>query len=84
VEEREATREGGCITQDEWDLKERCHTGIQGQEELILELEERSVAASGNFLSIREVKKTDDWGRDVRQQKAVYVHQNSQGNSLLN
>ena len=84
MEEREATREGGCITRDEWDLMERRHTGIQGQEEPILEPEERSVAASGNLLSIREVKKTDDWGQDVRQQKAVYVHQNSQGKSLLN
>jgi len=44
----------------------------------------KSVAASGNLLSIREAKKTDDWGRDVRQQKAVYVHQNSQGKSLPN
>ena len=69
---------------DEWDLKARRHTGIQGREEPILEPEGRSVAASGNLLSIRDVKKTDDWGRDVCQQKAIYVHQNSQGKPLLN
>jgi len=80
TEEREARREGGCITRDEWDLKERRHTGIQGQEELI----RRSIAMSRNLLSVREVKKTDDWGQDVRQQKAVYVHQNSQGKFLFN
>jgi len=84
VEDREATRERGYITRDEWDLKKRRHTGIQGKEEPILEPEERSVTTSGNLLSIREVKKTDEWGLDVRQQKAVYVHQNCQVKSLLN
>jgi len=84
VEEREATGNEGCVTRDEWDLKEHRHTGIQGQEDPILEQEGRSVTASGNLPSIREVKRTDDWGRDVRQQKAVHVRQNSQGKSLLN
>jgi hypothetical protein len=75
--------QGGYITRDERGLKDRRHSSIQSQEEPILEQEERSVAASGNLQSIRDVRRPDDWDGDVHQQKTVYVLQISRGKSLL-